>query len=258
MIIDPSQIQATGLKANSFAIPRLPYVVAPPDIIRENGSTRAMITYLTRRGMTVEDGLLANYQNRKNCDLLPCLQNSISKEIQDVLELGIMKSDNEQRIITIFHKIQMWGGRMGRQFYIRNGQNNGFDVNTFHINSYKELVNFVLRGDVDKAVQIGQDIPGFGISFASKHFSFWTQSFQGFTNNGPKQLPILDSIISRMVLGVKLPNWGHYPNYVRKMYDILSHEELKEIELTVHSLERQLFNFEDTDLGRKWLAARTN
>lgn len=256
-MIDPSMIRAAGLKVNEFAIPKLPYVVSPPDIIRENGSTRAMITYLINKKMVVEEGILSNYQARKNEDLLPCLQNSIANEIQAVMQVGILNACDES-IISIIHKIQMWGGRMGRQFYIRNGQNNEFDVNAFPINSYKKSVDFVLSGDVGKAVQIGQGIPGFGISFASKHFSFWTQSFQGFTNNGPKQLPILDSIISRMVLGVKLPNWGHYPNYVRKMYDILSHEELKEIELTVHSLERQLFNFEDTDLGRKWLAARTN
>lgn len=93
------------------------------------------------------------------------------------------------------------------------------------------------------------------IAFASKHFSFWTADFQGRINKNKRQLPILDSIIFKLVYGKKYqPSYRNYNRYLGDMYEFVS----KHDGITVGSLERQLFNFADTAEGREWIEERLN
>ena len=162
-----------------------------------------------------------------NSDLSSGLIHSKTNELRSVLE-------------TIFHLIQLWGGVAGRSIYIRG---NGFNGN-FRIEKYLKQIKLCKDLKMcNTLITIENRIPYLGISFASKHWKFWSNH----------ELPILDSVLSKGILGMKYPKWDLYPNFVSQ---ILAAAKFKGVSLRV--FERNIFNFFQSPIGKEWIKLRTS
>ncbi len=150
---------------------------------------------------------------------------------------GYVKDNNDDRLIEIFHFIHFWGGITGRNIYVKNG---GFE-NNFNLETYKKIVHILIVlneenicKDLNEIQFLFQSIPNIGLSYASKHISFWSK----YANINNIELPILDSIIANKLLNTKYFAWRHYCPYVIKMRKLA-----KDKNTTVNILERELYNY---------------
>lgn len=232
-----------------FIIPDFDLQIEVPNLNREIFTTRALITNIINSGYEniINTVLPNNFRDLDDITLITILSDSINQSINDYLE-----DPSDDLLTNIFHSIQIWGGNSARMFYF----NQGVEVN-FDLNGYKTGVNFLRAGDVNQAINSFRDnIRQMNIAYASKHFSFWTNDFQGIDIHGQKQLPILDRLINNLVYGNNnQPTYQNYLQYVNDMYIAVDNIDFP---ITVFSLERQLFNFADTLEGRKWIHNRLN
>lgn len=241
MILDsPCDSKLRKLKQGHFAVPRFDrsYDLELADTPRLEGSIRGMITILRNRGFAeiVEmfDGLPGETVHEK----MPALEDLIAQKIKSS-SVG-SKDDAEDRI---FHLIQLWGGRAGRNIYVRNG---GFKRN-YKAVSYRDLIEVAISGaDLDRAVKATRQISNLGISFATKHLRFWSL----FAGNG--NLAIYDKVMAQGVMGIRTPAWSRYPEYLVNM------KRAAEVQgITLNQLERFCFGFLDTEEGKRWTKSRT-
>lgn len=143
----------------------------------------------------------------------------------------------------IFHLIQLWGGRSGRTIYLRGG---GFEEN-FDLEKYREWIRICrTTKDPVKLCDPKIKIDYIGISFASKHWKFWSAH----------QLPIYDSILAKGLYGRKIPQFSEYPGFVDAMEALVQALGKCLVRITVGNLERSLFNFFNSEEGAAWLEAR--
>lgn len=148
-----------------------------------------------------------------------------------------LKVNDDNKLIEIFHFIQLWGGFTGRNIYVKNG---GFE-NNFNIEIYKKIVNILivlkeenLCKDLKEIQILFCQIPNIGLSFASKHMHFWSKN----ANENNIELPILDSIIANGLFKSNYFNWRHYYPYVVEMRNFAYKHKT-----TVGVLERELYNY---------------
>ncbi len=177
-------------------------------------------------------------------------------EVETYLEKKIESFTNptDSEIIDIFHKIQCWGGKMGKGVY----QDEGFDKN-FKMNVYKDMVNKCLNFDLendwvnevsDWTIDLKDQIDRFGISFATKHIRFWL--YKKLKDNAP---PIFDEVIlgkkdeynKRWISG--LNKYQEYPfknntskKNLRRYWEQMIKKSKKE-KISLKQLERILFNY---------------
>jgi hypothetical protein len=244
--------RANQIEVGHFAIPKLNYFQDIPELNRERYTIRAMITNLRNQGYAelINQILPFDFIQLSDQQLIEQIEKSIVKQIDACCNKGI-NSITATELNTIFHLIQIWGGNTGRSFYFRS--NGGLDRN-FNIESYRNAVVGILSGDVDKAIYFFKELRQINIAFASKHFSFWTRSFQGFKQQGTIQLPILDRLIFNLTYGKSAqPDYRHYSKYLNSMYQASA-----ELGISVLSIERQLFNFADTKEGKEWSNNRSS
>jgi hypothetical protein len=185
----------------------------------------------------------------------------------DILEAGLIDDINaaiaawgspipptDAFLTQIAIGIQLWGGRTGRQPFISRG---GFASN-FEPGEYRDIINNLMAPPLIGIA--GLPFPalqqavnrwgarnstrellffGFNVSFATKHFSFWSRAL-----GMPTRLPIYDKIIARYFMGLP-PRWNDYWTYVNGMRDdvgaINAANPAFPRPYTVHDLERQLF-----------------
>lgn len=243
MIVEASQVET--LKKGQFAIPKLNYTKEIPALNRRNYTIRGLVTNLINQGYEaiIDNILPKNHAELRDQVLMKELENSILNKINNYNHL---MTDTE--LSAIFHAIQIWGGNEARAFYFRE---NGGVENNFKVEAYRKAISSILAGEIKNAIEHFNELNQINIAFASKHFSFWTRNFQNRDINGPRQLPILDSLTFKITYGKLSPNYRHYETYLFNMYELSS-----QIGITIHSLERQLFNFADTEKGRKWILER--
>lgn len=229
-----------------FDLPQIEFVINPPRLEKNKYSTKALITNLKNRGLhQIIDEVFPQKINLENQrDLVFSMEEWIINDIELVKNNQLF--GDERLLNKIFHSIQIWGGNEARLFYFQDPVKNNFDVI-----KYGQAAKYLQSGEIQKALLIFQQFSQMGIAFASKHFSFWTKSLQGFKNEGARQLPILDKLIFQLTYGDNSPNFRHYIKYLEDIY--LSLESQGIDRLTVHSLERQLFNFADTEEGKSWI-----
>lgn len=146
----------------------------------------------------------------------------------------------------VFHRIQLWGGNTGRFIYVKGG---GFAAN-FDLRAYEALAQAAAsrQAAVEKIPRIQKaagDIGFLGISFASKHASFWSQAA------GTPCLPIYDRLVAQGCFGNLAADWGFYARYVDEMS-----RHAEEAGLGVATLERRAFNFFTSAAGERWIQAR--
>ena len=227
----------------SFQLPPIKFQIEAPDLNRTKYTTRALLTNLHKRDYDhiIQAVLPENVINDDTQHLMNWLSNAISERI---IQYNQQPDDNLLEII--FHSIQIWGGNSARGFYLNKGVEHNLNLH-----KYRQGVDSIKRGDIFNAIALFKtNIRQMNIAFASKHFSFWTSDLQGRINKGPRQLPILDRLLFKMVYKRKLqPSYRHYLQFVDDIYNAVNERE----NITVHSLERQLFNFADTIEGRAWM-----
>jgi len=159
-----------------------------------------------------------------------------------------LRQPNQARLAEIFHMVQLWGGRAGRNIYLQDG---GFDSNWNHA-AYQEFVAASVTPDrgvkpdprVPLLIAAARKMRQFGVAFATKHARFWAQA----ANVQP--LPIYDRIMARGCLG-KTADWKDYGRYVAEMA-----AHALQVTTDVATLERHAFNTFGTPAGQAWIAAR--
>ena len=237
-----------ALAPGNFAIPKM--VVDPNpllvDTARLRKSIKAMKTIMTNSGFGQVAALIQNTQNGLLSQQMDDLENNIVADMTAYL-LHPGQAPLAQ-LTQIFHKVQLWGGRAGRNIYIMNG---GF-LKNWNAGGYQKFVAASAthyngqRPDPRVALLMGAagQINQFGVAFATKHARFWAQA----ANVEP--LLIYDSIMARGCFGKKA-NWKDYDAYCAQM---AVHAHLANTD--VATLERFAFNMFGTTAGAKWLAAR--
>lgn len=147
------------------------------------------------------------------------------------------KDNNDSKLIEIFHFIQFWGGITGRNIYVKNG---GFE-NNFSLEAYKAIIEITTninqetcKADLKKVELLSKQIKNIGISFTTKHLSFWTR----FANKHNFILPVLDSTLSLNLMYKCNPTWNDYRQYVKQMQ-----KEACVNNTSVNILERELYNY---------------
>ena len=126
------------------------------------------------------------------------------KSDDDLEEEALRRIRNYQEgddLESIFHLIQTWGGRTGRNIYVRG---NGFNWSTIEP-AYKELIQSCLCvqtltennvGYLSYAVDsFNQKVRHMGVAFITKHTRFWLHK-----SLGDNALPIYDSFMARNVM----------------------------------------------------------
>ena len=223
------------LKQGQAAFPDLDYAgpLAPLEDSRRLGSIRSMQTVLYGRGYreAVEEMRLSALEISEQ---MIWLENNINE-----LVCAYRDKPDSSLAEQVFHKIQLWGGITGRNIYVRKG---GFR-NNFSIRKYEAMVRCLLDGIKEpsnllmaglEAIELSRAlivddfrIPYLGVSFATKHFRFWSGG----------RLPIFDNQMAMGIFG-EGANWKRYPHYVRCMINAAGQ---KGVEVSV--LERKQFNY---------------
>jgi len=244
-----------------LAIPDLQWVaVTPPLVLAKMGSFRAMFTTVSNAGYTAtlhhylphvgsSDALIANDIN--------VLETGIMADIGTVISSGPIMPTNPL-LSHIAVGIQFWGGNAGRRAFNKAG---GFAVSC-PLGVYAKMINLLMAHPVGVALPGGNwapifstrtAFPGIGVSFLTKHLSFWSRA-----PGSPIHLPILDSIVKKIFIDPRLkrlPTWSDYVPYVTELYSnkaiIAARTGLSGI--TVSDMERQLFNWANSPAAGGWL-----
>lgn len=244
--IDINDIRTiSNLNRGEFALPALgerPNQLLA-DTPRLRSSIRAIITVMQNRNLEAIAALIPETHRGQ----LPQHLNNL--ELSIIGEMTTYLADQEpEMLVSIFHKVQLWGGRTGRGIYVRNG---GFSMN-WNEGAYQDFVaasSFrVLNAGPDPripnlqpaAVRINQ----FGVAFATKHARFWAQAAN------VRALPIYDRIMAQGSLGIN-PRWNEYSHYVTEMTD-----HALQAGTDVATLERHAFNAFGSPAGQAWINAR--
>ena len=165
-----------------------------------------------------------------------------------------IKEISDEELIDIFHNIQIWGGRTGRQVYVTNKKKfpdnykKRFEFN-FSISTYRKLVFRCLNLKKNKHRNTDwirnvtewnylshSEMSGFKTSFSTKHLRFWL-----YSSLKEETLPIFDDVIERgfneiNTFNLNRENPEHLEFYWKQMI-----EKSKKEEISLMKLERLLF-----------------
>jgi hypothetical protein len=223
------------LLPGQFAIPNLDWNEEIPFVIGGNDSIKAMTTNMYKHGhsllinkIKVEIGDQLNTEN---------LSNLIEKRINEYYKIN-----SNELLLEIFHLIQLWGGKAGRQFY--------FKKTKIKIEYYKRFVETVISTRniehiINQTKIFIQSTSNINIAFITKHVSFW----QRCTPSALIQLPIYDSIIAKNIMGKYVKNKNSINGYT---YNDFKHlhiywQEMLGVSINLgipmNNIERQTFNF---------------
>lgn len=234
-----------ALAEGEFALPTM---VGNPNLLladtpRLRSSITGMQTTMRNVGLGQIAALMNVPANRNLPQQMQVLEQSILNEMRTYIQ-----NPTPGLLVEIFHMVQLWGGRAGRNIYVIKGK---FAKN-WKAKAYEEFVAASVTPvggpgadpRVPRLIAAADQIIQFGVAFATKHARFWAQA----ANVQP--LPIYDRIMARGCLGKK-PNWNDYPRYIREMA-----EHAQQAGTDVATLERDAFAQFDTPAGRMWLDAR--
>jgi hypothetical protein len=157
--------------------------------------------------------------------------------------------------------IQLWGANTGRSPLVRGG---GFHAN-FNVTAYRKIISHLLLitpsnaitgcPHLQSAIKLWQSsaFHYFGVSFVTKHFSFWSQA-----KGMPTLLPIYDNIMAKHFMGRCVSaHWRDYVPFVENMHttvrSINDKNPILDGQYTVIQLERALFNWANKELIAGWI-----
>jgi hypothetical protein len=187
---------------------------------------KGMSTILDNKGFK---NIVDKYLGEKvNTETISDLENKLFNDIKIYCE-----SPSDELMIEIFHGIQLWGGRSGRNIYVMGG---GFE-NNFSKEAYKNLVNNCLKGNLrtilESLIRFGEEVQNLGLAFITKHTRYWTSQ-----NKHLDILPIYDSVMSKGFLKEDNPRLRDLEVYWKTMLTYARNNNL-----TTEILERSLFNY---------------
>ena len=226
-------------------VPNIHWVQETPplgDLISQDG-VRAIITTIHRRGWGVKEML--QQASITNVDQL---ETNIRQEITEynngnhniVIPLHDVRLQNDP-LLRIFIKIQVWGGRTGRYIFFRNGGLNWETVRPF----YEDLIavctnqNSTIEHLKQAGITFHEQVDYLGIAFITKHIHFWTQVLP----NG-NSLPIFDSGMSDGFGFGRQPQWRHVDCYWEGMQQLFATPHGNgPWPNSMDSFERQLFQY---------------
>jgi hypothetical protein len=174
-------------------------------------------------------------------------QNKILKHLSDTIYemIGEFESkSNDFLLEKIFIWIQLWGGNSGRGIFIRGEQ----WPRNFNGSTYLKAINKIQIGKYTEALEILNTLYGVSTAFSTKHIHFWSK----------KDAPIYDSIIAAIIFGrnpaqIRAEEYLIYIESLKK----LSKELKKEgINTSSSSIERNLFNWANSENGLNWRKIR--
>jgi hypothetical protein len=248
--IDINNLQAIqALAKGEFA---LPTIVGNPNLLltdtpRLRSSIKGMQTVMARNAVGL--GQITALIDVANGRGLP-------QQVQDLEQrtLGKMRdylrNPNQVLLAEIFHMVQLWGGRAGRNIYVMN---QGFAAN-WNPAAYQQFVEASARvapvawpgpdPRVPLLIAAADQINQFGVAFATKHARFWAQAAMA------QPLPIFDRIMALGSMGIR-PHWNDYARYISEMA-----AHARQANMDVATLERDAFAQFDTPAGEAWLEAR--
>jgi hypothetical protein len=242
--IDPENSEAiASLRRNQFALLRPERLEQAAGLLADTPRLRktiqTMLTLLKNQGLGNVSRALGSHGS------LPERMEALHQEILREMRLFLEKRD-PGLLPAIFHRVQLWGGKMGKTIYVKGGGfSANFDSEAYQTFAFAAAGNMDLPGRVDALWKSADRIRFFGVSFATKHARFWAESAGG----GP--LPIYDSIMARGCYGRSQPHWKEYEEFVR---DLARHAQ--ELDVPVQTLERYAFTFFGAEKGRLWIDQR--
>lgn len=239
MLIDPNnRNEIHNLGRGTIAFPNIPYLVNQPlNVLRP--TLNAAYTIISDR---VDEAFLqgldwfehngdANHQN----EALNILSIRIGELINEYHH-----NNNPFLLTKIFIWIQLWGGVAGRNIFVRDG---GLDQN-LNLKNYLDAILQIQNGNYNDALITLNTTNHFSTAFSTKHINFWSSH----------EAPIFDSIISSIVFGRASPRQVDYQPYINALNTLLI--EIGNPELTISDIERNLFNWANTPVGRTWIDIR--
>jgi hypothetical protein len=166
------------------------------------------------------------------------------------------KKFSESAMREIFHLVQLWGGVSARNIYVLGG---GFEVN-WDYEAYCSIADLCMtansdncRETVSSILPLVNKIDNWGLAFASKHCSFWNGA------SADPHLPIFDRVLCEGLFGVGYPNAKTRMKFSNEIYCqfIAGLFDCKRLSnASIPSIERSLFNFFQSDDGKRWISAR--
>jgi len=235
---DNNEIQ--NLNTEEIAFPEIEYAGLPPlDLDR---------TTLHQAYSIIANAVDPQYLNDlnwiHNADIqwqlneLQLIANNISQMI-----LNYRNHPNVFLLTKIFIWIQLWGGVGGRSIFIRGLR----WPNNFDVNIYSAAVASTTNEEFNEALFTLNQLYGVNTAFATKHIHFWS--------NG--NAPIFDSIISKIIFGIKEPNPNNYNDYILGIDEVINILALRGTpNITREMIERNLFNWANTLQGKNWIQIR--
>ena len=183
-----------------------------------------------RKGGLV-DTALKNANIKTNKNLVDLIESKIKTYPQ------IEKFEDDE-LMLIFDLIQAWGGKTGRNIYVKP---KGSPTRTSYAKlaaTYRNAMSCCTAGDFQSALVKITSIPNIGESFATKHIFFWSEF-------GPrrKALPIYDTRI-KTLLFFKATSASDYNSYVEVL-----NRKANELSMTSALVERALFAFSQNLVG---------
>ena len=212
---------------NEYSEELLPISNSP----RLEASFKGISSLFTRLNLPVNSNSLFESEPKNYSLAIKKLEDRIADFIEDYV-----KEPTDYKLIVIFHHIQFWGGKTGRNIYVKGG---GFNTN-FNLDTYKKIIEKSIHltqdklcDDIKAVTDCFLNIPQLGVSFGTKHLRFWSIN----ANKNKIELPVLDRILTIRLLYKCNPTWNDYYHYVIQMQ-----EEDKKRNITVTKLERALYN----------------
>jgi hypothetical protein len=237
MIIDTKNLIVLGdLKKGELAFPELDFSQYP-DLNLNSTTLMAAYSVISSR---VEARFLVGLEWEENGDIQ--WQNAklgvLASEVKELIS-EYLREPNDFTLIQIFLWIQLWGGNAGRTIFVRG---NGWAQN-FNINCYRDSINLIEKGQFVEALKMMNTMFGINTAFSTKHVHFWSLA----------NAPIYDSIIAEIVFG-DLVKEKDYNRYLGALDALIA--KLGNNEITRSTIERNLFNWANTNAGKEWRRLR--
>jgi hypothetical protein len=236
-IIDINNLVSLGdLKKGELAFPELDFSQYS-DLNLNSTTLMAAHTVISSR---VEPRFLVGLEWEENGDIQ--WQNAklgvLASEVKELIS-EYLREPNDFTLIQIFLWIQLWGGNAGRTIFVRG---NGWSKN-FNINCYRDSINLIEKGQFVEALKMMNTMFGINTAFSTKHVHFWSLA----------NAPIYDSIIAEIVFG-DLVKEKDYNRYLGALDALIA--KLGNNEITRSTIERNLFNWANTNAGKEWRRLR--
>ncbi len=238
-MIDPNNIEEIEqLNQDEIAFPLIDYHLHLP-LNLPRTTLLAAYTTISKNVEQKLEGLVWN----KNGDIH--WQNEMLQHLSDSIFDMINQyhiNPADQLLTKIFIWIQLWGGNSGRSVFIRG---HGWPQN-FNIRQYSNGVHEIMNANFQDALNILNCIYGLSTAFSTKHIHFWSNA----------SAPIYDSTIAAIIFGRnrKQVRPYEYLPYINSL-DLLI-DEINNNQVTRSSIERNLFNWANTPLGKQWINLR--